>query len=235
MSTCVVYDDRRQARELLGRMFASVPGISQVIRVSSADELIVLFTGRPGQVAVVGTQRAVPSGIQAIRRVVAARPGGAVVAVGARDDAPSARAAVAAGARGYVGWDASPTVTRSLVQALIGNGSSPGPAAGGPAGPHARRHLTATPGLEDANDVVVDRAVQERLGMSERELEVLTAISHGLSVAEIGRDLRLSDNTVKSHIRRLFVKLGVHERAHAVARAYRSGLFACPGGVPYVR
>jgi ATP/maltotriose-dependent transcriptional regulator MalT len=121
------------------------------------------------------------------------------------------------------------------VQALIGNGSSPGPAAGGPAGPHARRHLTATPGLEDANDVVVDRAVQERLGMSERELEVLTAISHGLSVAEIGRDLRLSDNTVKSHIRRLFVKLGVHERAHAVARAYRSGLFACPGGVPYVR
>ncbi len=228
----MVYDDRRQARELLGRMFAAVPGVTQVIRVASADELLVLFTGRPGQVAVVGTQRAVPSGIHAIRRVVAARPGGAVVAVGARDDAPSARAAVAAGARGFVGWDAAPTVTRSLVQSLTGSGRS---IADGHTNPEPRTRLVAVETFGASSDVAVDHAVQDQLGLSEREMEVLIGISHGRSVAEIGRDLCLSDNTVKSHIRRLFLKLGVHERAHAVACAYRSGLLACRGVVHSVR
>ncbi len=235
MSTCVVYDDRRQARELLGQMFGAVLGVTQVIRVASAEELMVLFTGRPGQMAVVGTQRAVPSGIHAIRRVVAARPGSAVVAVGARDDAPSARAAVAAGARGFLGWDASPTVTRRVVEALTVSGRSLRSTTDSHVIPEPRRHLSVAAAPGDANDVVVDRAVQERLGMSEREMEVLTGISHGLSVAEIGRDLGLSDNTIKSHIRRLFMKLGVHERAHAVALAYRSGLLACPEAVPSVR
>ena len=48
---------------------------------------------------------------------------------------------------------------------------------------------------------------------------------------EIGRELHLTGNTVKSLARRLFAKLGVHERAHAVARAHRLGLFA-EGAVP---
>jgi len=80
--------------------------------------------------------------------------------------------------------------------------------------------------------VSVRSAVQLQLGISQRELQVLGGISQGLSNADIGRELYLSDNTVKCHARRLFGKLGVHERAHAVALAYRSGLFACSADVP---
>ena len=60
-------------------------------------------------------------------------------------------------------------------------------------------------------------------------MQVLGGISEGMSYAEIGRELYLTDNTVKSHASRLFMKLEVHERAHAVARAYRVGLLASLG------
>ena len=89
VTACVVYDDRRNARERLGTMFAAVPGL-RVIGVASADELIRRFVGDPGPLAVVGTQRAVPSGLDAIRRLLAVRPSAAVIAVGSADDCATA-------------------------------------------------------------------------------------------------------------------------------------------------
>jgi DNA-binding NarL/FixJ family response regulator len=238
VSVFVIYDDRRTARERLGSMFAEVTGVERVIGVTSADELIHQVIATPGHVALVGTQRAVPSGVDAIRRVLALRPGAPVIAVGSADDRATVGAVVAAGARGFLRWDASPGVIRSLVHALA-EGSTTGPSAsrrgsgaidpagqGSPAG----TRTGAGPGL--IGDVAVRSAVQMRLGISRRELQVLGGISQGLSNADIGRELYLSDNTVKCHARRLFGKLGVHERAHAVALAYRSGLLTCPTVVP---
>jgi DNA-binding NarL/FixJ family response regulator len=242
MSVCVVYDDRRSARERLGSMFATVPGVERVIGVASADELVRRLVGEPGQVAVVGTQRAVPSGLDAIRRVLALRPGAAIIAVGSHDDCATASAAVAAGARGFVRWDASPVVTLSLVHALttmsfvepspVRRASRIDGSITRPGSSPQQDGALADPGAGPVGDVSVRSTVQVQLGISQRELQVLGGISQGLSNAEIGRELYLSDNTVKSHARRLFGKLGVHERAHAVALAYRCGLFTCPATVP---
>ena len=226
VTVCVVHDDRRSARERLGIMFAAVPGV-RVIGVASVDELVHRVLTDPAQLAVVGTQRAMPCGVDAIRRVLTLRPATAIVAVGSADDQATASAAVAAGARGFVRWDASPVVTLSLVHALA--------AAGPPAPSPIRRGPGALLDAADAGlvgSVSVRSAVQMQLGISQRELQVLGGISQGLSNADIGRELYLSDNTVKCHARRLFGKLGVHERAHAVALAYRSGLFACSADVP---
>jgi DNA-binding NarL/FixJ family response regulator len=241
VTVCVVYDDRRSARERLGTMFGAVPGL-RVIGVASADELIHRLVEDPGQLAVVGTQRAVPSGLDGIRRLLAVRPTAAVIAVGSADDCVTAGAAVAAGARGFLRWDASAVVTLSLVHALtavsttepsrvprrpdaaVDTDPTIGPAARGGAEVGTR----AGPG--PAGTVSVRSTVQRQLGISRRELQVLGGISQGLSNADIGRELYLSDNTVKCHARRLFGKLGVHERAHAVALAYRCGLFSCSGG-----
>jgi DNA-binding NarL/FixJ family response regulator len=60
--------------------------------------------------------------------------------------------------------------------------------------------------------------------LSERELQVLSGMSRGRSNAEIGRELYLSEDTVKTHARRLFRKLGAADRAHAVAVGFRWGL-----------
>lgn len=60
--------------------------------------------------------------------------------------------------------------------------------------------------------------------LSERERQVLEAISDGKSNIEIGRALFLSENTIKTHTRRLFAKLGAKDRAEAVTIGFRSGL-----------
>lgn len=60
--------------------------------------------------------------------------------------------------------------------------------------------------------------------LTEREHQVLNGMSRGKSNGEIGRELYLSEDTIKTHARRLFRKLGVNDRAQAVALGFRLGL-----------
>jgi DNA-binding CsgD family transcriptional regulator len=69
-------------------------------------------------------------------------------------------------------------------------------------------------------------AVARRVVLTERELQVLRGMADGKSNAEIGRELFVSEDTVKTHARRLFRKLGARDRAHAVAAGFRAGLVA---------
>lgn len=68
------------------------------------------------------------------------------------------------------------------------------------------------------------RRSDRRPGLSEREIEILRAVADGSSAAEIAASLNLAESTVKTHLTRIYDKLGVSERAAAVAQAIRSGL-----------
>jgi two-component system, NarL family, nitrate/nitrite response regulator NarL len=68
------------------------------------------------------------------------------------------------------------------------------------------------------------RGARDRPALSPRELEVLRHIAEGRSAPEIGRLIHLSPATVKSHLQSLYEKLGVSDRAAAVAEAMRRGL-----------
>lgn len=59
---------------------------------------------------------------------------------------------------------------------------------------------------------------------SAREVEVLTLVSHGKSNGEVGREMCLSEGTIKTHLRRLYRKLDARDRAHAVRIGFERGL-----------
>jgi two-component system, NarL family, nitrate/nitrite response regulator NarL len=68
------------------------------------------------------------------------------------------------------------------------------------------------------------RADHDRPFLSDREREILKLVAEGLTAPEIGRRIHLSTATVKTHLQHLYEKLGVGERAAAVAQAMRRGL-----------
>jgi DNA-binding NarL/FixJ family response regulator len=199
VASVLICDERREVRDRLARFLAAVPAFDPVNTVASGEELLERYPHEHPDVVFVGTHRAIDTGIVIIRRLMAEHPQAAVLVFGAADDHANLTAAVASGARGFLCWDASHLeVYAALAHALAPNGDGSAPA--------------------------VVPSVNGRPALTPREMQVLLGMSQGKSNHEIGGDLFLSEDTVKTHARRLFRKLGVHDRAQAVAQGFRGGL-----------
>jgi DNA-binding NarL/FixJ family response regulator len=180
---------------------ATVPGVDRVSAAASGEEMLARYSVERPDLVLADVRMPGIGGVEATRRLLAVHPNAAVIMLTMAEDTDGVARAVAHGARGYVRKDASrEELSATLVQVLNGRSrSSSVPARRGDGG-------TEPPSL------------------SERELQVLSGMSRGRSNAEIGRELYLSEDTVKTHARRLFRKLGAADRAHAVAVGFRWGL-----------
>ena len=222
-ATVWVYDERRRVRDDVASRLVALPFVGRVEVVGDAASLLSRLATRMPDVLLVGTQRAVDTGLTAATQALRAHPGLPVLVLGAPDDADSVRAAVAFGARGYLRWDASPIemglgLSRLGLRAegvRIPQQAAPAPAWSG-AAPLAGSAPTTVRSMV--------RETAPAVSLSMREMQVLTGMSQGKSNAQIGRELYLSEDTIKTHARRLFRKLGANDRAQAVAIGLRRGL-----------
>ena len=130
-----------------------------------------------------------------------------VVLIAARPEPGDVYAALADGAAGYLTKDAD---ARELCDAIT-------------AVARGKTVLASDLQAGVAGEIRL-RAPHDRPVMSDRERETLTLIAEGLSAPQIGRTLHLSTATVKTHLQHIYEKLGVSERAAAVAEAMRRGL-----------
>jgi DNA-binding NarL/FixJ family response regulator len=228
-TTVWVYDERRRVRDDVAARLVALPFVGRVEVVGDPQSLLSRLATRQPDVLLVGTQRAVDSGLTAATQVLRAHPGLPVLVLGAPDDAETVRAAVAFGARGYLRWDAAP-IEMGLGLSRVGlraDGRIPQQAHAqlssvGPSGPSWNG---AAP-LAGSQPTTVRSTVRELapISLSMREMQVLTGMSQGKSNAQIGRELYLSEDTIKTHARRLFRKLGAKDRAEAVATGFRRGM-----------
>ncbi len=199
MATVLVCDDSPLAREALRRAVATVAGVERVVSAGSGEECLVRFSAERPDLVLVDVRMPGIGGVEAARRILGAAPQTAVIMMTMAEDVDGVARAVGSGARGYLVKDASrEELTAMVTQALADVASR-----------HVSRPLADADGLPP---------------LTERELQVLRGMGRGRSNSEIGKELYLSEDTVKTHARRLFRKLGAADRAQAVAMGFRWGL-----------
>lgn len=144
------------------------------------------------------------NGIEATRRIKESKPDTRVLVLTMFTDPGTVAEAVKAGADGYLSKGAS---KESVLQAI--------------------RDVSMGRAVLDPN---VTEGIFGRItgkdphALSDRELTVLQELSHGKSTREVAQHIHVSEETVKTYLKQIFRKLGVHDRTEAVAEAFRRGL-----------
>jgi DNA-binding NarL/FixJ family response regulator len=205
----LVADDQTVVREGLVALLDLLPGIEVVGQaVDGPDVLAQVAQARP-DVVLLDLRMPGMDGVATTAALAAGYPGIAVVILTSYADDASVLAALAAGARGYLTKNAS---WSEISQAVFA----------------AARGLTALEPAVQARVVAAARVgrVPAQLpdGLTTREAEVLSLLATGLSNAAIAERLHIERVTVKSHVNRIFTKIGVADRAAAAAYARRTGI-----------
>lgn len=202
---CLIVDDqplvRLGVRRLLDDRFEVIDeaedgeGALQMVTDVEDFDVAIVDTGRPA------TGDSGISGTRMIRALLDARPGLGIVAHGDRPERHVAAEAIRAGARAYVAKSSPASELSRAVDAAAAEA-----------------------------ETFVDPAADPRAGsgaspaLTRRQREILQLFADGLSTDRAARSLGLSPETVRTHIKAVLSRLGAHDRAHAVAIAFRGGL-----------
>jgi DNA-binding NarL/FixJ family response regulator len=180
-------------------------------------EAVDLARRNPPDVVLMDIRMPGTDGIEATRRIIAANPDVRVLVLTTFDLDEYAFGALHAGASGFLLKDVHPAELVTAIRTVAAGNAV--------VSPRVTRRL-----LEEYAQVPVLSAAQradrypQLSSLTERENEVLTAVARGLSNAEIGATLHVSEATVKSHVGRILAKLDLRDRVQVVVLAYEAGI-----------
>lgn len=221
----LLVDDHDLVRTGFRTILESEPGIEVVGEARDGVEAIEQAVSLRPDVVCMDVQMPGMDGLEATRRIVASRDARLTPAIGVlvlttfdRDD--YLFAALDAGASGFLLKNASP---EKLVEAVLVVAQGDALLA-----PDVTRRVIERATIAREMSASVDERLAD---LTDRETDVLRLLARGLSNAEIARELWLGEATVKTHVSKVLVKLGLRDRVHAVVFAYENGV-AVPGDAP---
>jgi DNA-binding NarL/FixJ family response regulator len=207
-----IADDHSLVRQGLRRYLDMADGIEVVGEAANGQELVDLVAKEEPDIALVDIRMPEMDGLEATRRILATDTDARVLVLTTFDLDDYVFEALRAGASGFVLKDEPPEQLLGAVRTIAAGEALLSPSV-------TRRVIRrfATVRRQAPPAAVAD--------LTPRELEVLRLITRGLSNAEIGAELFISDTTVKTHVTRLLQKLDLRDRAQAIVLAYQTGLF----------
>ena len=216
MTRVLIVDDQALVRTGF-RMILTAGGIDVVGEAADGLAAVTAVRSLEPDVVLMDIRMPTMDGLAATRRILTEQSRCRVVMLTTFDLDRYVYDALAAGASGFLLKDVTPEHLVAAVR-LVGTGDAL-------LAPSITRRLVERFAAGPETPPVVHR---DLAALTPREREVLVLVGHGRSNAEIADDLTLSEATVKTHVTRIFGKLGLRDRAQAVVLAYETGLVA-PG------
>jgi DNA-binding NarL/FixJ family response regulator len=208
----LVADDQSMVRAGFRMLLSDEEDIEVVGEASNGLEAVEKAAYLQPTVVLMDIRMPELDGLEATRRILKADDTVRVLILTTFDLDEYVYQALAAGASGFVLKDDPPEQLIAAIRTVAAGDALLSPAVTRRVIKEFVRRPRAAPpkGLED---------------LSERELEVFRLMARGLSNAEIGQELYISDTTVKTHVTHIFQKLYLRDRVQAVVLAYEAGIF----------
>jgi DNA-binding NarL/FixJ family response regulator len=210
----VLADDEVLIRAGVRAILSADPGIEVVGEAGDGAALVALVAEVRPDVALVDIQMPGTDGLAAIPGVRRASPGTAVAVLTTFGKDAYISRALGEGANGFLLKAGDPRELIAGVRAVAEGGAYLSPAV-------AQRVIGT---FRASVDGPGERAARRVRALSAREREVLALLGTGLSNAEIARRLHVVEDTVKTHVSAVFVRLGVRNRVQAAVIAHEAGL-----------
>jgi DNA-binding NarL/FixJ family response regulator len=212
----LIVDDHALFRRGLEMVLAEEPGIELAGEASDGAEAVEKAGEALPDVVLMDIRMPRSSGIEACRAMKEIVPSTKIVMLTISDEEEDLFEAIRAGASGYLLKDIPYDEVADVVRAVHGGQSLINPSM-------AAKLLTEFAALAKRADS--ERAEQVPAPrLTDREIEVLKLVARGMNNRDIAKELFISENTVKNHVRNILEKLQIHSRMEAVMIAVRENL-----------
>ena len=210
MIRVLLADDQPLVRTGLRMILSAEPDLEVVAEAADGGEAVAAARRERPDVVLMDVRMPGVDGIEATRQVTALDDPPRVLVLTTFDLDEVVYDALRAGASGFLLKDAPEERLVTAIRVVADGGSLFAPSV-------TRRLIQefAQRGPRPTTDLTA---------LTERETEVLQLLARGLSNGEIATELFVTENTVKTHVARLLMKLGVRDRVQAVVLAYESGV-----------
>lgn len=204
----LLVDDHSLFRQGLAGLLTEYKAFRVVAQASSGREALHLVERHRPDVVLLDVHMPGEDGVETARRLKASSLARVLMlTVSAKDE--DLLGALAAGADGYLLKNAEPEALAHAIQQVVAGSGALSPEV-----------------IPQVIQAASGQARQPAPSLSRREQEVLQALAGGATTAEIAAELAISQNTVKTHVRRTLRKLDAANRTEAVARAVSLGLIS---------